>query len=47
MQQVVFKREFSVLFDTIKTENVQCLEEKIQYIKYCYKKNPGKKSLKI
>ena len=29
MQQIVFKRDFSVLFNAIKTENVQYLEEKI------------------
>ena len=33
MQQIVFKREFSVLFDAVKTKNVQYLEEKIQLIK--------------
>ena len=33
MQQIVFKRKFSVLFDTVKNENVQYLEEKIQPIK--------------
>ena len=33
MQQTVFKREFSILFDAIQTENVQNLEEKIQPIK--------------
>ena len=33
MQQIVFKRNFSVLFDSIKTENVQYVEEKIQAIK--------------
>ena len=33
MQQIVFKRKFSVLLDTVKTENVQHLEEKIQPIK--------------
>ena len=29
MQQNVFKTEFPVLFDTVKTENVQYLEEKM------------------
>ena len=33
MQQFLFKREFSVLFDAVKTENVHYLEEKIQPIK--------------
>ena len=30
MQQIVFKREFFVLFDAVKTETVQYLEEKVQ-----------------
>ena len=42
MQQIVFKREFSFLFDAVKTENVQYLEEKIQPTK----KNVIKKSRK-
>ena len=33
MQQTVFKREFSVVFDAVKAKNVQYLEEKIQPIK--------------
>ena len=33
MQQIVYKIEFSILFDAIKTENVQYLEEKLQSIK--------------
>ena len=33
MQQIVIKREFSILFDAVKTENVQYLEEKMQPIK--------------
>ena len=33
MQQIVFKREFSILFDAVKTETVQNLEEKIQLFK--------------
>ena len=34
MQKAVFKREYSVLFHVVKTENVQCLEKKkIQAIK--------------
>ena len=33
MQQIIVQTKFSVLFDAIKTENVQHLEEKIQPIK--------------
>ena len=33
MQQIVFKREFFVIFDAFKIENVQYLEEKMQPIK--------------
>ena len=33
MQQIVFKRQFSVLLDAVKIENVQHLEEMIQPIK--------------
>ena len=33
MQQFVFKRKFSLLLDSVKTENVQHLEEKIHPIK--------------
>ena len=33
MQKIVFKREFSALFDSVKTENAQYFEEKIQPIK--------------
>ena len=44
MQQNVFKREFSVLFDAVKTENVQHLEEKIQPIKKIGIKKIKKKS---
>ena len=29
MQQIVFKREYSNLFDAVKTENMRYLEEKI------------------
>ena len=44
MQQIVFKRNFSVLFDTVKTENVQYLAEKVQPIKkIVIKKNSGRK----
>ena len=43
MQQNVFKRDFFVLFDAVKTENVQCFEEKIQPIeKIVIEKNPEK-----
>ena len=48
MQQIVFKREFFILFDAVKTENVQYLEEKIQSIKKkCYKKIQKKSRLKF
>ena len=48
MQQIVLKRKFSVLLDTVKTENVQHLEEKIQPIKNIFiKKNLKKKKLQI
>ena len=48
MQQNVFKREFFFLFDAVKTETVQYLEEKIQPIKKIVnKKIQKKKSLKI
>ena len=33
MQQILFKREFFVLFDEVKTEKVQYLEENVQAIK--------------
>ena len=33
MQQIVFKRELSVLFYEVKTKNVQYLEKKIKPIK--------------
>ena len=34
MQQIEIKRDFSILFDAVKTENVQYYsEEKIQHIK--------------
>ena len=37
MQRIVFKREYSILFDAVKTKNVQYLEEKIQSVKEdCY-----------
>ena len=48
MQQIVFKRKCSVLFDAVKTKNEQYLEEKIQSIKkIVIKKIQKKKSLKI
>ena len=43
MQRIVFKREFSVAFDAIKTENVHYLEEKIQPIKKIVIKKGRKK----
>ena len=43
-QQIVFKREFSVLFDAVKTENVQYLEEKMQPIKRILSKKFQKKN---
>ena len=33
MHHIVFEREFSDLFDAVKTQNVQYLEEKVQLIK--------------
>ena len=33
MQEMEFKRKLSVLFDAVKTENVRCIEEKIQLVK--------------
>ena len=30
MQRGVFKREFSIVLDAVKTETVQCLEEMIE-----------------
>ena len=49
MQQIVFIREFSVLFYAVlKTEKAQYLEEKIQPIKkIAIEKIQKKKSLKI
>ena len=32
MQQIIFKREFSFLFDAVKTENMQFFEEKMYLI---------------
>ena len=46
MQHIVFKRDFSVLFDAVKTENVQHLEEKIQLIKKIVIKRARKNRLK-
>ena len=50
MQQIVFTREFSVLFDAVKTVNAEYLEKKSP-LKDCYRKNPEinpeKKSHKI
>ena len=47
MQQIVFKRKFSVLLDAVKTENVQHLEEKIQPIKNIVIEKIQKKLLQI
>ena len=47
MQQIVFKRKFSVLFDAVKTENVQHLEEKIQPFKNIVIEKIQKKLLQI
>ena len=47
MQQIVFKRKISFLFDSVKTENVQYLEEKIQPIKNIITEKVQKKSFKI
>ena len=47
MQQIVIKKEFSILVDAIKTKNVQYLEEKIQPLKRLLSKISRKKSLKI
>ena len=48
MQQILFKSEFSVLFDAAKTKNVQYLEEKVQPLKRLLsKKIQKKKSFKI
>ena len=47
MRKIVFKREFSVLFDSVKTENEQYLEEKIQPVKNIVTKEIQKKSPKI
>ena len=44
MQQIVFKRVFFVLFDAIKTENAQYLEEKMQPIKLLLLKKIQKKN---
>ena len=42
MQQIIFKREFSVV---VKAENVQYLEEKIQHIKKIVIKKIQKKKI--
>ena len=49
MQQIIFKREFSFLFDAVKTENVQYLEGKKQPNKRdcCRKKSRKKNHLKF
>ena len=33
MKHIIFKRQLSVVFDAVKTENVKYLEEKTQLIK--------------
>ena len=43
MQQIVFKRNFFVLFDAVKTENMQYIEEKMQPIKNVLSKKSRKK----
>ena len=48
MQQILFKRKFSVQFNAAKVKNVQYLKEKIQPIKnIVIKKNPEKNRLKF
>ena len=48
MQEIVFKREFSVLLDSVKTKNGQHFEVKIEPIKnIVIKKMPKKYRLKI
>ena len=48
MQQIVFKKEFSVLFDAVKIKNVQYFEAKRQPVKQVViKKKKKKNSLKI
>ena len=47
MQKIVFKREFSVLFDAVKIKNIQYVEEKIQPIKKIVIKKLIKISFKI
>ena len=43
MQQITFKREFSIIFDAVKTKNVQYLKENIHHIKKTVlKTNPRK-----
>ena len=44
MLQIVFKREFSVLFNAAKTENVQYLEEKRQPVNKIVKEQIQKKN---
>ena len=48
MQQIVFKKPFSVLFDAVKIEIVQQLEEKMQPVKKIFiEKIQKKKSLEV
>ena len=45
MQQIVFKRKLSVLFDSVQTENVQYLDEKIQPIRKIVLKKKSRKNI--
>ena len=47
MEHIIFKREFSVLFDAVKTENVPYLKEKIELIKKIVIKKSRKNHLKF
>ena len=43
MQQIIFKREFSVSLDAVKTKNVYHIKEKMQFIKNIVNKKTEKK----
>ena len=45
MQQIVFKKEFSILLNAVKTENLQYLEEKMQSIKNIVRKKKSRKKI--
>ena len=45
MQEIVFKKQFSVVFDAVKTGTVHYLEEKIQPIKKVVTEKIQKKNL--